>query len=98
MNGQTAEFCPQTNLSSALTKVISSLAKAHNRSTILYSEQDFPSIAFVLHKAESLGYELQTVSGDSDLEAWTSALSEDVAIALFTHVQSNTGRQAPFQS
>ncbi len=98
LNGQAAEFCPQTNLSSALTKVIYSLPKADNRSTILCSEQDFPSIAYVLQKAESLGYTLKAVSGDFDLagiEAWKSALSKDVAIALFTHVQSNTGRQAP---
>ena len=98
LNGKASDFCPQTNLSSALTKVIYSLPKADGRSTILYSEQDFPSIAYVLQKAVNLGYRLKTVSGDlgpEDLETWNSALGEDVAIALFTHVQSNTGRQAP---
>ncbi|MEH6581881.1 MAG: aminotransferase class V-fold PLP-dependent enzyme [Halioglobus sp.] len=98
LNGQASEFCPQTNLSGALTKVLYSLPKADNRSTILYSEQDFPSIAYVLQKAESLGYKLKAVSDDSDLaslDAWTAALTDEVAIALITHVQSNTGKQVP---
>ena len=98
LNGPASGFCPQSNLSSALTKIISSLPRPEKRVTILYSEQDFPSIGYVLQNARRLGYTLRAVSGDVDdagLENWVSALSENVALALFTHVQSNTSRQPP---
>ena len=48
-------FCPQTNLSSTLRKIVSALPPQTGRNTILLSEDDFPSIGFVLQQAERLG-------------------------------------------
>jgi kynureninase len=98
LNGQAADFCPQVNLSSALTKVISSLKPAESRRTILYTEQDFPSIAFVLQQAVKQGYTLKAMPGHLDTLdpiIWSEQLSGDVGLVLVTHVHSNTGRQVP---
>ena len=50
-NSNSEQFCPQSNLSSALTKLLSSLPKLHGKSKILMSEIDFPSMGFVIQKA-----------------------------------------------
>jgi kynureninase len=98
LNTEAADFCPQVNLSSALTKVITSLKPAESRRTILYTEQDFPSIAFVLQQAVKQGYTLKAMPGHLDTmdsNVWNEQLSDDVGLVLVTHVHSNTGRQVP---
>jgi selenocysteine lyase/cysteine desulfurase len=98
LNGHAADFCPQVNLSSALTKIISSLTPTDSRRTILYTEEDFPSIAFVLQQAVKQGYRIKAIPGQLDTldpEVWSEQLSGDVCLVLVTHVQSNTGRQVP---
>jgi len=98
LRGQASDFCPQVNLSSALTKVITSLKPAESRQTILYTEHDFPSIAFVLQQAVKQGYRIKAIPGHLDtldLTVWSEQLSGDVGLVLVTHVHSNTGRQVP---
>lgn len=98
LNGDSANFCPQANLSSALSKVLPALTLADNRRAILYTEQDFPSIAFVLQQARRLGYLPRAMPGSADTldpQAWADCMSDDVGLVLITHVQSNTGQQVP---
>jgi selenocysteine lyase/cysteine desulfurase len=98
LGGVAADYCPQTNLSSALTKIISGLPQSAQRRTILYSEQDFPSMGFVLQQAARLGYRLRALpEGIDTLDAstWDENLSAEVCLVLITHVHSNTGRQVP---
>ena len=100
MNTQMANICPQTSLSSAVSKIIYSLPVRKQRPVILLSEEDFPSIAFALQKTASLGYQLRFIPADSDtsdLTFWDRQMSDDVGMVLVTHVQSNNGRQLPVQ-
>jgi kynureninase len=98
LGGQSAEVCPQVNLSSALTKIVGSLSFAADRSGLLCAEEDFPSMGFVLQQACTPGHTPRYLSADLDLQdpqVWHDVLSQDVGLALITHVQSNTGRQLP---
>ena len=100
MNTEMANICPQTSLSSAVSKIIYSLPTRRERSVILLSEEDFPSIAFALQKTASLGYQLKFIPADtdtSDLAQWDQQMSAEVGMVLVTHVQSNNGRQLPVQ-
>lgn len=100
LNGHKSDFCPQVNLSSALTKIIASLAPSESKPTILYTEQEFPSIAFVLQQAVKQGYQLKMLPNHLDtLDAavWSEHLSADVAIVLLTQVYSNSGQQLPIR-
>ena len=58
LNSDEKNFCPQTNISSAVTKIIFSLEVSENKNVILLSEEDFPSVAFALQKSQSLGYKM----------------------------------------
>ena len=98
LNSEAANFCPQANLSSALTKILPSLSLSSRRRTILYTEQDFPSIAFVLQQAQANGFSLRVIPAGVDtldLGVWAQYLSEDVGVLMLTHVHSNTGQQVP---
>ncbi len=101
LNAEISELCPQSNLSSSLTKLIHSLPKPDaNKNVILCSAEDFPSMAFVLQKAQSLGYQLAFIPEGTNLHNvanWKEHLSLRTAICLITHVQSNNGHQLPVQ-
>lgn len=89
-------ICPQTNVSSALTKILHSLPERTERKTILLSEQDFPTIGFVLKQAERAGYTLKFVAGDiTDPEVWADAMEDSVGIVHITHALSNTAHILP---
>ena len=97
-NSTADNVCPQTNLSSALTKIIYALPRESGRSTILLTEDDFPSIGFVLDRATSQEFELKfipTQRDASDLATWDEYLTPDVGFALITHVHSNTSLRVP---
>jgi len=100
LNTQMANICPQTSLSSAVSKIVYSLPADPEKPVILLSEEDFPSIAFALQKTASLGYKLRFIAADtdtSDLTHWDQQMTADVGMVLITHVQSNNGRQLPVQ-
>lgn len=98
LNAPAEDFCPQVNLSSALVKIIYSLPRTPGRNVVLMSEQDFPTMGFVLAQAERVGIEVRMIPDgmDSrDLSVWCDNLSDDVFCALITQVYSNTGMQLP---
>lgn len=88
------QVCSQVNLSSALTKILYGLPADESRRTLLVSEFDFPSLGFVFEQAKRAGFNVRFVDAAKNhhsLDTWDEALSEDVFLALVTHVQSNTG-------
>jgi selenocysteine lyase/cysteine desulfurase len=92
-------FCPQANLSSALTKIVLSRAVDPQRPVLLCTEHDFPSMVFVLERAQRFGFELRIIRGQGgellDVDTWKTHLSRDVGSVLISHVHSNSGRQVP---
>lgn len=89
-------ICPQTNVSSALTKIIHALPAPGSRQTILCTEADFPTIGFVLKQAERAGYSVRFVTGDvSDPNAWLDAWDDSVGLVHITHAFSNTSKLSP---
>lgn len=98
LNSPADNFCPQSNVSSALTKILFSLPKEHNTSTILLSEHDFPSVGFVVQQMANAGYRIKFLSkqlDQTDVQVWKDALTDDVQWAIITQAQSNTGAQIP---
>ncbi len=101
LNSNTDQFCPQSNVSSGLSKVMASLKSLTNKPVILASQSDFPSTGFVLQQAEKLGFELRFIPKGEDLqslETWDKALSSDVAIAFITQVHYNTNVLVPTEA
>jgi len=98
LNSDAKNFCPQTNVSSAVTKIIFSLELSDKKNVILMSEEDFPSVAFALQKSQSLGYQLRYIPTNldlNDIQVWDDYLKDDVGLVLITQVQSNNGVQLP---
>ncbi|NND81722.1 MAG: aminotransferase class V-fold PLP-dependent enzyme [Gammaproteobacteria bacterium] len=97
-NASAASFCPQSNLSSGLTKVVQSLQPEGTKRKILMSEADFPSAGFVLQQAEKLGFELVILPNSADLqdpEVWREAMNDEVHSVFITHVHYRTSVRTP---
>ena len=93
-----AQICPQSNISSALTKILYSLPDPIKRNKIVFSKQDFPTVGFVFKQAERAGYELRFVEGDpTDVKNWDAAIDDTTAIVHITHALSNTSQLLPVQ-
>lgn len=101
LGGAASEYCPQPNLSAALSCLLGALpAPAASRRVWIAAEDSFPSLGFVLHQARRLGFELRLITRDrlpTDPQTWSDALTPDVCGALVTHVHSNTGYVAPIR-
>ena len=99
LGGKPADYCPQLNLSAALSALLGSLAApAENRNVWIAAEDSFPSMGFVLGQAQALGYRLRLIPrahSPARLQTWTDAITPDVCGVLVTHVFSNTGVVAP---
>ncbi|OFX04697.1 MAG: hypothetical protein A3E78_16265 [Alphaproteobacteria bacterium RIFCSPHIGHO2_12_FULL_63_12] len=92
------DICPQTNISSALTKILHSLPIEKGRTKIVLCEEDFPTIGFVLAQAERLGLKLVFLKSGphlADPDAWKEAFADDVHLLHLTHVFSNLGLKTP---
>ncbi|MEO1376295.1 MAG: aminotransferase class V-fold PLP-dependent enzyme [Cyanobacteria bacterium J06635_10] len=88
LNGNKDEFCPQTNISSAVSKILLSLPPRKDRVKLLISEMDFPSIGFAVSQMERLGYKVKIIpseSGTFSLETWKQHLTEDTQLVFITH-------------
>ena len=97
--GVAADYCPQSNLSSGLSKLLSALPAADGR-MLLAAEDSFPSLGFVLQQAGRRGYDTRLIpraQPPDDIRTWAEALTSEVRVALVTHVHSNTGRVAPVE-
>ena len=91
-------ICPQTNVSSALTKIIHSLPKRNGKTEILLSKMDFPTIGFVVHQARRAGFEVRFMEGDpTDPDDWARSMRPRTAIVHVTHALSNTCKLLPVQ-
>lgn len=89
-------LCPQANVSSGLTKLLYALPDRGDKTTILCSAEDFPTIGFVLKQAERMGWRLRFMDGDvTDMTAWSEAWDDSVGLIHITHAFSNTSKLAP---
>src|SRR5262245_27066064 len=97
--GQRSQYCPQSNVSSGLTKLLGAYApRVGMRRGIVAHEDSFPSVVYVLRQFEKLGFQVHLIPRDRDparVETWTDALALDVGCMLLTHAMSNTGRVVP---
>ncbi|MGL5361205.1 MAG: aminotransferase class V-fold PLP-dependent enzyme, partial [Shewanella sp.] len=102
--GQREDFCPQVNLSSALSKIVMSLDRLTRDLTrdggavVLMSEMDFPSMGFALKQALPASCELRFIPKGLDVtdpNVWDAHISTDVDLVFVSHAYSNTGQQAP---
>lgn len=92
------DICPQTNISSALTKVLFALPARAGKKKIVLTEDDFPTAGFVLEQGKRLGLEPVLLTGGprlADPDAWAPAFADDVRLVHVTHVFSNRGVRAP---
>ena len=95
-NGAPESFCPQSNLSSGLSKVLGALPPKLGKKVIVCTENDFPSAGFVLQQANKFGFELRMISKAEDvldLDIWEQALQNDVHTVFITHVHYNTNKR-----
>lgn len=99
LGGDASAYCPQVNLSSALSKLLGALPPPRpDRNVLVLAEESFPSMGFVLQQAPRLGYALRWLPRDAEVAdpgSWAPLLRDDVAAVLVTHVHSNTGVVAP---
>jgi selenocysteine lyase/cysteine desulfurase len=99
LGGAPAQYCPQANLSSGLSKLLGALPPPRGeRRTWLVAEDAFPSLGFVLRQGRRLGYELRMLprgAAAADPETWRAAIDARTYGVLATHVHSNTGLVTP---
>lgn len=100
LGGSARDFCPQTNLSSGLTKYLMALPNHKTRKTILMHNDAFPSMGFVAKALERYGYTLSLIPSQlpaHDPQVWAEAIDGKTACALITHIHSNTGIISPVE-
>jgi selenocysteine lyase/cysteine desulfurase len=94
-----SDFCPQVNLSSALTKVVQALPQLNtSQPVILMSESDFPSMGFVLQQALGTSVSLKFIPKTRDVSnasVWFEYLTREVDLVFISHAYSNLGALAP---
>ncbi|RMA78901.1 aminotransferase class V-fold PLP-dependent enzyme [Umboniibacter marinipuniceus] len=96
INAKPSAVCPQVNISSGLTKLLNAICKDRPKPKILLSEADFATISFVAKQVPNA--ELHYLPAEADvtkMSTWLDHLSDDLDVALITHVFSNTGMRAP---
>jgi kynureninase len=97
IGGERASICPQSNVSSALTKILGALRSTFgvDTPTIVLTEEAFPSLGYVCERS---GYRVRYIDPGQntlDLDVWERHLGDGVDVALVTHVHSNTGELLP---
>ncbi len=88
----------QPNVSAGLAKILFSLPERARRTKIVLTEDDFPTVGFVLAQARRAGYELVFLPGGerlADPDAWAPAFQDDVQLVLATQVFSNSSVLSP---
>jgi len=87
-------ICPQSNVSSGLTKIIGSIGELPDRPTVLVSEDAFPSLGYVFQQAGFRVRYIDRALDATDPNVWREHL-DDADVVLITHVHSNTGERVP---
>jgi kynureninase len=99
LGGDAESYCPQVSISAAFAALLGAFPRpAATRNVWLAHETTFPSLGFVLARAERLGLRcrlIPTAHDPSDPQTWADAMTEDVCGALVMHVHSNSGKIAP---
>lgn len=91
-----ASICPQSNVSSGLTKILGSIGELPHRPTVLISEDAFPSLGYVFQQAGCRLRYIDRAFDATDAGVWRDHLGS-ADIVLITHVQSNTGQLVPVE-
>lgn len=98
LGGEANDICPQTNLSSGLTKYLTALPAPETRTKIVMHSDAFPSMGFVAKALSTRGYDLHLIPSQlpaHDPAVWKETMDAHTACALITHVHSNTGVLSP---
>ncbi len=98
LDTRSALLCPQPNVSSAVTKILYGMPSLGDRSTVLLSEEAFPSLGYVFQQANNSGIRVKYIPRQADTQdpgVWRDHMTADVGLALITHVHSNTGQLMP---
>ena len=98
LNADGADICPQSNVSSGLTKYLQALPLDPQKNVILMHASAFPSLGFVAKALEQVGYRFELIEAQHsprDLNRWAECINPHTAAVLITHVHSNTGLLSP---
>ncbi|MGH2444775.1 MAG: aminotransferase class V-fold PLP-dependent enzyme [Candidatus Limnocylindria bacterium] len=98
LNHRAKCFCPQANVSSATTKILQALPRRTGSSTILLTEEAFPSIGFVVGRATDADNAVRFIGRDEDAQdpaVWATHMTPGVGLVVITHVHSNGGQRLP---
>ena len=93
-----ADICPQSNVSSGLSKYLMALPRRPDKNIIVMHASAFPSMGFVAQALTPLGYELKLIDeqmSPCDLAGWQQHICAKTALVLVTHVHSNSGLLSP---
>lgn len=94
---QSKFICPQPSASMALSQIIHSLPSPHpSRNKILFHQKDFPTIGYVISRAQRLGYAAYMIPESEPIhapETWRKWITEEVSLCHMTHVTSHTSEQ-----
>ena len=96
LGADVSSICPQSNVSSGLTKILGALRKTFDaqQPVVLLTEDAFPSVGYVCQHA---GYDVRFIGVDEDAldpATWQRHLAH-VDVAIVTQVHSNTGELLP---
>lgn len=100
LNASPESFCPQSNVSSALCKVIQSLPETVAAKKIVMTSLDFPSAVFAVSHAHQPTREVAVIQDKNKLITladWEQALTDEAAVAFITHVTYENNLQQPVQ-
>lgn len=94
-------ICPQPNVSSGLNRIITALPLASDRSKIVLTEMDFPTVGYVCEHAKPEGCHVDYIKdadGRLPVELWEQSLTEDTWFTVITHAYSNNSFLADVQA
>lgn len=94
------DFCPQTNLSSALTKLLMSHPRLNRvGARVLMCEEDFPSMGFAVQQAlpEARLSFIPQGADITDANVWQQHIDAGLELVFISHAFSNLGALAPIK-
>ncbi|WP_340678940.1 aminotransferase class V-fold PLP-dependent enzyme [Paraglaciecola sp.] len=98
LNCDSKDICPQSNVSSGLTKYLMAMPLRADKNVILMHASAFPSMGFVAEVLTRFGYQFALIDEQHcprDVAVWAEHITDKTAVILITHVHSNTGVKSP---